>query len=640
MNPMQVMRMAHQDPDQLVGAKMTRATLRRVWAFARPYKALLLGFLLTLVIGSIVGIIPSLIFRHILDTTVPHGDRRGLAVLGLFIVAIGLIQGAADLIGRYWSAKIGEGLIFDLRTTLFDHIQRMPIGFFSRTQTGALTARMNNDVIGAQRALTGTLSTVVSNVITLVATLITLLSLEWRLTVIALLLLPLFLIPAKRVGNRLASMTRDAMNLNAEMNTVTTERFSVGGALLVKLFGRYGDERRQFAAAASEVRDIGVRQAAALRAFIVTLDLVGMFAVAAVYWVGGGLVISRTITIGTLAALTMLIPRIYDPLTGLTNARVDVMSAFVSFERVFEVLDAPNPITDAPGAKELDRPEGRVEFDGVRFRYPGSSGYAIASLDGGAEESESPDWVLDDISVVIEPGQTVALVGPSGAGKSTMAALVPRLWDVTEGAVRIDGHDVRDVQQDSLRRRIGVVSQDPHLFHTSIRDNLLYARPEATDDELIAACRAANIWSTVERMPDRLDTVVGERGYRMSGGEKQRMAIARMLLKDPAIVILDEATSSLDTESEELVQEALDAALANRTSLVIAHRLSTIVDADVILVLDRGRVVERGRHDALLELDGLYADLYRRLVTHETEGEATEPDPVPAHEHHHHVAVI
>lgn len=611
---MTVMRMAHADANA-ADAKLSPGTLKRVWSFARPYKSTLIGFVITLVIGSVVGIVPSLIFRQMLDHIIPNGDRGALALWSLAILGVGILRGSTDLVGRWWSARIGEGLIFDLRTALFDHIQRMPIGFFSRTRTGALTNRMNNDVIGAQRALTGTLSTVVSNVITLLATLITLITLEWKLTLIALALLPIFLIPAKRVGKRLASMTRDGMNLNAEMNTVTTERFSVAGALLVKLFGRYDDERDQFAASAIQVRDIGIRQAATMRAFMVTLDLVGMVALAAVYWIGGGLVMSSSISIGTLAALTLLIPRIYDPLVGLTNARVDVMSAFVSFERVFEVLDAPNPIMDRPDAHDLVSPTGRITFDHVFFRYPDSSEYSIESLDAGIEERATPGWVLDDIDITIEPGWTVALVGPSGAGKSTMASLVPRLWDVTEGSVRIDGVDIRDLTQDSLHASVGVVSQDPHLFHTSIGANLRYGRPDATDEEVIAACKAAHIWPVIESLPDGLETLVGERGYRMSGGEKQRLAIARMLLKDPAIVILDEATSALDTESEIVVQAALDSALEGRTSLVIAHRLSTIVDSDLILVIDDGRVVEMGTHEELVAAGRLYSDLYDNLVS-------------------------
>ena len=611
---MTVMRMAHADANA-ADAKLSPGTLKRVWSFARPYKSTLIGFVITLVIGSVVGIVPSLIFRQMLDHIIPNGDRGALALWSLAILGVGILRGSTDLVGRWWSARIGEGLIFDLRTALFDHIQRMPIGFFSRTRTGALTNRMNNDVIGAQRALTGTLSTVVSNVITLLATLITLITLEWKLTLIALALLPIFLIPAKRVGKRLASMTRDGMNLNAEMNTVTTERFSVAGALLVKLFGRYDDERDQFAASAIQVRDIGIRQAATMRAFMVTLDLVGMVALAAVYWIGGGLVMSSSISIGTLAALTLLIPRIYDPLVGLTNARVDVMSAFVSFERVFEVLDAPNPIMDRPDAHDLVSPTGRITFDHVFFRYPDSSEYSIESLDAGIEERATPGWVLDDIDITIEPGWTVALVGPSGAGKSTMASLVPRLWDVTEGSVRIDGVDIRDLTQDSLHASVGVVSQDPHLFHTSIGANLRYGRPDATDEEVIATCKAAHIWPVIESLPDGLETLVGERGYRMSGGEKQRLAIARMLLKDPAIVILDEATSALDTESEIVVQAALDSALEGRTSLVIAHRLSTIVDSDLILVIDDGRVVEMGTHEELVAAGRLYSDLYDNLVS-------------------------
>lgn len=611
---MMVMRMAHAD-ESAKDAKLSPETRRRVWQFARPYRWPLTWFLCSLVVISVIGVIPSLVFRHLIDVTIPDGDRRGLAMLSFLVLFIGIVKAVADIGGRWLSAQIGEGLIFDLRTAVFDHVQRMPLGFFTRTRTGALTNRMNNDVIGAQRALTGTLATVVSNVITLVTTLVTVFTLEWKLTLLALALLPIFLIPAKRVGNRLAAMTREGMNLNADMNAVTTERFSVSGSQLVKLFGNFKRELDEFGTVAGRVRDIGIRQATAVRLFMSTLDLVGMVSLAAVYWIGGGLVISHSITLGTLAALTLLIPQIYGPLTGLTNARVDVMSAFVSFERVFEVLDAPNPIADAPDAAVLARPAKQISFSNVSFRYPDSADYSIASLDAGGEEKAGAEWVLDGIDVQIEAGWTVALVGPSGAGKSTMASLLPRSWDVTEGAVLIDGVDVRSVTQDSLRAAIGVVAQDPHLFHTTVAENLRYARPGATEAEMIEACRAAQILPVIESLPDGFETVVGERGYRMSGGEKQRLAIARMLLKDPDIVVLDEATSSLDTESEVHVQAALNAALEGRTSLVIAHRLSTITHADLILVIDQGTIVERGTHDELVALGGLYHDLYQNLVT-------------------------
>jgi ATP-binding cassette subfamily B protein len=478
---------------------------------------------------------------------------------------------------------------------------------------------MNNDVIGAQRALTGTLGQVVYNVLTVVATVAAMLVLDWQLAVLALAILPLFIIPAKRVGARLQDITREGMEVNAAMNATMTERFNVSGAMLVKLFGRADTERHEFGAKAGRVRDIGVRSAMYSRFFFAALGLVAAVGAALVYWVGAQQVISGTIELGVLVAMAAYVTRIYGPLTNLTNARVDVLLAFVSFERVFELLDTPRLIDDAPGAVDLVDPAGRVELDDVWFRYPAAADVSLSSLEGdgvtGLALDERPsDVILQGITASLEPGTTVALVGPSGAGKSTLASLVPRLYDVTAGAVRIDGHDVRTLTQESLRAAIGVVSQDPHLFHASIGENLRYARPEATDDELVAACRAAQIHDVIAQLPDGYATVVGERGYRLSGGEKQRVAIARVLLKDPAVVILDEATSHLDAENEVAVQQALATALAGRTALVIAHRLSTVQDADEILVLDEGRIVQRGTHAKLLATGGLYADLYRTLV--------------------------
>ena len=609
------MRMMHQDPDAVAGATIDRATVRRVGTFARPYRAQLIGFVAMITIGAGLALVPPLLFRTIIDETIPSGDRAQLVRIGLLVVLAAVLGAVVQLLERRWSARIGEGLIYDLRLALFDHVQRMPLQFFTRSQTGALVSRLNNDVIGAQRALTGTLGTVVSNVITLIAVLVAMIALDWRVTVVAVLLLPLFLIPSKRVGRRLQGMTRDAMQLNADMNAQMTERFGVSGAQLVKLFGDHDVERDDFGTRAGGVRDIGVRTAMYSRFFLVMMGLVGAIGTAAVYLLGGLQVIEGAITIGTLVALTALVVRIYDPLTSLTNARVDVMSAFVSFERVFEVLDSDNPISDAPDAVVLTEPRGLVEFDRVSFRYPAGGVGSIASLEAGSHEGDGEmPLVLDDISITAEPGRTVALVGPSGAGKSTLASLIPRLYDVTGGAVRIDGHDVRDLTQQSLRSAIGVVSQDPHLFHATVGDNLRYARPGATDEQLRDACRHARVLDVVDALPQGFDTMVGERGYRLSGGEQQRLAIARMILKDPAVVILDEATSSLDTENEAAVQAALADALEGRTAVVIAHRLSTITGADLIVVLDHGRVVQQGRHQDLLDSGGLYADLYRVLV--------------------------
>jgi ATP-binding cassette, subfamily B, bacterial len=591
---------------------------RRVWSYARPYRAKLLWFLLTIVGAALVALAPPLIFREIIDRAIPAGDASlvtwlAVAAVGLAVVATGL-----ELAQRWWSAVIGEGVIFDLRTALYDHVQRMPLAFFTRTHTGALISRMNNDVIGAQRALTGTLGTVVSNTITLVSTVVAMLYLEWRLTLLTLVILPAFIVPAKRVGVKLQEITRRGMDLNASMNSTMTERFNVSGAMVTKLFGRHDDEVTEFSRRAAGVRDVGVRSAMYGRAFVAALGLVAAVGTALVYWYGARLVIDGQITLGTLVALAAYVTRIYQPLTALTNARVDVLVAFVSFERVFELLDTPRLVDDAPDAVDLVDPVGRVELDDVWFRYPPATDVSLSSLEGAETGTPLDDrlgsFVLEGVDATIEPGRMVALVGPSGAGKSTLSALLPRLYDVTAGAVLVDGHDVRSLSQASLRRAFGVVSQDPHLFHDTVAANLRYARPDATDAELVAACQAAQIHHVIAALPDGYDTVVGERGYRLSGGEKQRLAIARMLLKDPAVVILDEATSHLDAESEELVQRALAVALAGRTSIVIAHRLSTIQAADQILVLDRGRIVERGDHVSLLAAGGLYAELYRTLV--------------------------
>jgi ATP-binding cassette, subfamily B, bacterial len=608
------------DPREIEGANVDRAVVRRAWEFARPYRGTIALYLAAIVAAALLALVPPLLFRSILDDAIPNENRRLLLVLASLSVVAAATDAGLAIVQRWCSARVGEGLIHRLRVALFDKVQRQPIAFFTRTQTGALVSRLNNDVVGAQDAVTGTLGSVVSNVIVLVTTLAAMLLLEWRLTLIALVVLPLFIVPAKRVGQRMQEISRERMDLNAGMNAQMTERFNVSGALLVKLFGRHDSESAAFSEKAARVRDTGITQAMYGRVFFVALGLVAAVGSAVVYGLGGWFAISGTITVGTLVAMAAYVTRIYQPLMGLTNTRVDVMTALVSFERVFEVLDAPNAIQDRPGAVDLVAPRGRVVFEHVTFEYPTGRQSALASLAPAATAAETAapgGPVLRDVSFVVEPGQLVAVVGPSGAGKSTLASLVPRLYDVTDGSVSIDGHDVRDLTQDSLRAAIGVVAQDPHLFHESIAANLRYARPDATQAELEEACQAARIHHTIAALPDGYETVVGERGYRLSGGEKQRLAIARMLLKDPCVVILDEATSHLDSENEALVQEALERGLHGRTSIVIAHRLSTIRDADQILVVDDGRIVQRGTHDALLAAGGLYADLYRTLVGEE-----------------------
>lgn len=601
------------DSDAVKGRRIERAVLARVVGLCQPYRRQLVGFVITVVLAAIVGAIPPLILRSLLDTAVPEDSRTLVGLLAAAAVALAIASSVLSLIQRWYSAKIGEGLIFDLRLALFDHVQRLPISFFTRTQTGALMSRLNNDVIGAQQAVTNTLGTVVSNIITLVVTLSFMLALEWKLTILTLLVLPFFIIPARRIGKELVVATREAMQLNASMNNTVVERFNVAGALVVKLFGSVDAERDHFAGRAGRVRDIGITTAMYARVLFVALGFVTAVGTAIVYFVGGHLVISDVISIGTIAAFVVYVGQIYQPLTQLTNARVDVMTAIVSFERVFEVLDFPALITDRPDARVLEAPEGRVTFEHVWFRHPSAAESSIASLEEGmvVADDDPGAWILEDVTLEVAPGELVALVGPSGAGKTTTALLVPRIHEVVEGRVCVDGHDVRDLTLDSLRGAVGMVMQDPHLFHESIRANLRFAGPDATDAEIEDACRRARIHDLVASLPDGYDTVVGERGYRMSGGEKQRLAIARMLLKDPAVVILDEATSHLDAESELAIQRALADALAGRTALVIAHRLSTIVAADRIVVLDGGRVVEQGRHEELLAAGGLYADLYR-----------------------------
>lgn len=587
--------------------------MKRVWQFATPYKWSIIGLLVSIFVAALLALVPPLLFRLIVDKAIPQADKNRIVTLTIILVVAALADAVLQIVQRWYSARIGEGLIYDLRVALFDKVQHMPIAFFTRTQTGALISRLNNDVVGAQQAVTGTLGSVVSNVLVLVTTLIAMLALEWRLTLLALVVLPAFIIPARKVGVRLQDISREQMGLNAQMNTQMTERFNVAGAMLVKLFGRHSDEVGAFSGRAGRVRDIGIISAMYGRVFFVALGLVGALGAVAIYGIGAFMVVSGGITIGTLVAMAAFVQRIYQPLTGLTNARLEVMTALVSFERVFEVLDAPVSITDKPGAIDIVGAKGAVQFDHVGFRYPDGASVSIASLEaGGIMQGADPDVdVLVDVSLTIAPGETIAIVGSSGAGKTTLANLIARMYDVTRGTVKLDGHDVRDVTGISLRSAIGVVSQDPHMFHESIKANLLYAQPGATDAQLVEACKSAYIHDTIASLPDGYDTVVGERGYRLSGGEKQRLAIARLLLKNPAVMILDEATSHLDNESEVLVQRALEAASTNRTAIVIAHRLSTIRDADRIVVLDQGRVAEEGTHDQLMALNGLYASQVR-----------------------------
>ncbi len=596
----------------VVNNRIEMATVRRVLTFARPHRRLIAIFLGFTVIDAGMVVVSPLLVQRIVDDGILKGDTQLIMVLALGMAAAAIVSALLMVGSGFFSSRIGEGLIFDLRTQVFGHVQRQSLAFFTRTQTGALVSRLNNDVIGAQRAFTSTLASTVSNTISVVIVGIVMFVLSWQVTLMCLALFPLLFLSSRIVSGKLAGLTRNQMDGNADLGNLMTERFNVGGAMLLKLFGRRGEEDALFATKAARVRDLGIRISLITRIFAASMMTVPALAIALVYGVGGNLAVNGTLQVGTLIALATLLLRLLGPLQGLSNVRIDVMTALVSFERVFEVLDLPSLIEEKPDAVDLPAGAGRLEFEHVAFTYPSADAISLASLEGVVRsDSRDSGQVLADISFVAEPGQMIALVGPSGAGKTTVTHLVARLYDVDSGAVRVGGHDVRDLRLDSLEDGVGYVTQDAHMFHDTIRANLLYARPGASDEQVWAALEAGQIAQLVRSLPDGLDTVVGDRGYRLSGGERQRLAIARLLLKAPPIVVLDEATAHLDSESEAAVQRALDAALEGRTSLVIAHRLSTVRNADAILVLDDGRIVQSGTHAQLLAEGGLYADLYR-----------------------------
>ncbi len=626
------------------GKRVSWALVRRVLAYARPYRAHIGLLLATILVTTGLGLLTPLIFRDLLDQALPAGDTARLNWLALGLIGIPVASGAVRVFQRKLNAAVGEGVIYDLRVSLFQHLQRMSLRFFTNTKTGELMSRLNNDVVGAQRAISSTIVDIVTNVITVIATLAVMLTLEWRLTVLGVLVLPFFILAARRLGGRLREVARVQMECNAQMNAMMNETLNISGALLVKLFGRGRLEVERFERRAARVRDAGVQQAVWGSQFFVLIGLVGVVGTALVYWVGGHLVLDSVFTIGTIVAFGAYLTQLYGPLQALTNAPVDFATSMVSFERVFEVLDLPLEITDKPGAIHLQAVRGELTFERVSFRYETrpdallsdvervgrmDNVRAVFSAEAPADgrramhdsrpASQAREAALDDVSFTIQPGQLVALVGPSGAGKTTLTYLIPRLYDPTSGRILLDGRDLRDIALESLAAQIGMVTQETHLFHDTIRTNLLYAKLDASQAELEAACRAANIHDFIMELPDGYDTIVGERGYRLSGGEKQRIAIARVILKDPRILVLDEATSHLDSQSEALIQDALKTVMAGRTSIVIAHRLSTILAADQILVLDRGRIVERGTHPELLAQGGLYALLYETQFKTERE---------------------
>ena len=633
--------------------KLKPGTVRRIAGYARPYRGLLIAFLLGTALDAVITVVNPLLLREVIDHGILARDQAVVVAVAVAVVTVALLDLVLGFATRWFSARIGEGLIYDLRTQVFGHVQRQPIAFFTRAQTGSLVSRLDGDVVGAQNAIVGTLSSIVSNILSLIVLLVTMFYLSWLVSVITLVLIPLFIIPGRVVGRRLQRLTRESMQLNAEMGTMMTERFNVAGAMLVKLFGRPREEAATFAGKAVKVRDIGVTQAMYGQVFPIMFTLLAAVVTALVYGVGGSLVIRGSFEIGTLVALAQLIGRVYGPIASLSNVQVQVMTALVSFDRVFEVLDLEPLIKEKPGAVTLPRTVSApaedvpgavaapdvtvapdIRFEHVFFRYPTAAEVSLASLESIAlkvpERVDASAGVLHDVSFTAPSGQLTALVGPSGAGKTTITALVSRMYDPNDGEVRIAGLDLRDVTLDSLHETVGVVTQDAHLFHDTLRSNLLYARPSATEEELVEACEAAQIWDLVSVLPDGLDTIVGDRGYRLSGGEKQRVALARLLLKAPSIVVLDEATAHLDSESEAAVQRALKTALTGRTSLVIAHRLSTIREADQILVIDAGQVVESGRHEDLLAAGGLYAELYHTQFAGQEQTQARLAQPEPA----------
>lgn len=602
-------------------AQVDRALLSRVWAYARPYLGLISLNLVAIIFISLLELIPPLLYRDLFDTVIPNADYARLNWLGLGMVLIPIVSNLIGVGERYLGARIGEGIIFDLRQGMYEHLQRMSLRFFTHTKSGEIISRFNNDVVGAQSAITSTVPSIVTNGLTLITTLVVMLSIEWRLTLLSVAVLPLFLLPARRVGRVLRDIRRQAMEYNADMSATIGETLSINGALLTKTFGRLKQERDRYRSSNQNVRQIGVRRALVGRWFFMGLGIAGAIGMALIYWAGGHLVLDGALTVGTIVAFVAYLTRLYGPISSLSNVQVEFATSMVSFERVFEYLDQPQEIQDRPDAVELEEATGHIVFEGVSFSYVPEEASRPRPHNGKDEEQEADmqptlESALQDLDFEILPGQLVALVGPSGAGKTTITYLLPRLYDPTSGRITLDNHDLRDLTQESLARQIGMVTQESYLFHDTIRANLLYAKPDATQAELDAAARAANIHEFIASLPDGYDTLVGERGYRLSGGEKQRLAIARVILKDPNILVLDEATSHLDSQSEALIQAALEPLMQDRTSLVIAHRLSTILAADKILVLQEGRLVEQGTHAQLLARGGLYADLYETQFKH------------------------